>query len=766
MNKPDSPLNNIQLRESQRRILAYRRGKMGIAAVPGSGKTFTLSLLAAQLIRDVRLEDDQEILVVTLVNSAVDNFYQRVSQFITSYGLLPNLGYQVRTLHSLAHDIVRERPALVGLPENFTILDDRAADDIRNEIAVSWYRAHPEDLAGYFKDDIEEGKFAQLQRKEIPDLVQELGLAFIRTAKDRQWTPEQVSDRLEQMPVPLRLAEIGAELYADYQRALIYRSAVDFDDLIRLALQALQTDPLYLERLQYRWPYILEDEAQDSSRLQQEILSLLSGPKGNWVRVGDPNQAIYETFTTANPHYLRQFIRARGVRSEKLPNSGRSTESIIQLANFLTRWASTAHPTIEVRDALSREPAILPVGENDPQPNPTDQPEQIYLHPRAFSPEAEITAVVESLQRWLPENPTRTIAVLAPRNTRANEVVDALKAKGIEAIDDLLRSTAATRKAAGILDTVLKSLADPQNPRLLGDVYLRTTPPTEGDPDAAKRRRRNVERIRKCQAVETFIWPEPGADWLDTLDLVEKDPLAVAELAAFREQIQHWQRAVLLPIDQLVLSLGQDLFSAPVDLALNHKLAVLLRQASQNNPSWKLPELSHELEVIASNERRFIGFSSSDTGFDPEQYKGKVVVATMHKAKGLEWDRVYLLSASSYDFPAGLPGERFIAEKWFVRDELNLSAETLEQLRIAFSKDKDEWYEEGRASQAARLDYVRERLRLFYVGITRARRELVITWNTGRHKDQRPAVAFEALRGFWEQEQARQPTLPPQESDA
>jgi len=126
MNHSPSPLNTIQLRPSQKKILAYRRGKMGIAAVPGSGKTFTLSLLAAQLIREVRLEDDQEILVVTLVNSAVDNFYQRVSQFVASFGLLPNLGYQVRTLHSLAHDIVRERPTLVGLPENFTILDERA----------------------------------------------------------------------------------------------------------------------------------------------------------------------------------------------------------------------------------------------------------------------------------------------------------------------------------------------------------------------------------------------------------------------------------------------------------------------------------------------------------------------------------------------------------------------------------------------------------------------------------------------------------------
>lgn len=766
MTTPAALPPEVKLRPHQQKILRYRQGRMGIAAVPGSGKTFTLSLLAAQLIRDVQLEDDQEVLVVTLVNSAVDNFYQRVSQFITSFGLLPNLGYQVRTLHSLAHDIVRERPALVGLPENFTIIDDHTAQDIRNEIAVSWYRAHPETLEDYLKDDLDEYKLNELRRKNIPDLVQDLALAFIRTAKDRQWTPEQVLDRLEQMPVPLRLAEIGAELYADYQRALVYRSGVDFDDLIRLALKALQTDPIYLERLQYRWPYILEDEAQDSSRLQQEILSLLAGPKGNWVRVGDPNQAIYETFTTANPRYLRDFIQARGVRAEELPISGRSTPSIIQLANTLAQWTSASHPTPAVRDALAPQPVIQPVPAGDPQPNPPDQPEQVFLHPKAFSPEGEITAIVESLQRWLPENPERTVAVLAPRNTRANELVDALKGRGLEVVDDLLRSTAATRKAAGILDTVLKSLADPQNPRLLADVYARCIPHPAEDKEDLKRFRRNAERIRKCQALETFLWPEPGADWLDSLDLDDKDPQAYPELDEFRSQVQRWQKAVLLPIDQLVLSLGQELFTSPVDLALNHKLAVLLRQASQANPYWKLPELSKELEVIASNERKFIGFSSSDSGFNPDAHKGKVVVATMHKAKGLEWDRVYILSANGYDFPAGLPGESYIAEKWFIRDELNLSAETLEQLRIAFSNNKEEWYQEGAASQTARLDYVRERLRLLYVGITRARRELVVTWNTGRNKDLRPAVAFEALRGFWEQAMANRPPTPDEEGAA
>ncbi len=150
---------------------------------------------------------------------------------------------------------------------------------------------------------------------------------------------------------------------------------------------------------------------------------------------------------------------------------------------------------------------------------------------------------------------------------------------------------------------------------------------------------------------------------------------------------------LLLPIDQIMLTLAQDLFTEPADLAIAHKLAAVLRRASQTHPDWRLPELTEELAVIARNERRFLGFSEDDTGFDPDKHQGKVVVATMHKAKGLEWDRVYLMSVNNYDFPSG-DGLRPVtsSEKWFVRDNLNLEAEALAQLEAAVSSDEYAWY--------------------------------------------------------------------------
>jgi DNA helicase-2/ATP-dependent DNA helicase PcrA len=288
---------NFIPRPSQQEILKYRGGRLGIAAVPGAGKTQILSALAAQIIASGSLAGDQEVLIVTLVNSAVDNFEARVKRFFDN-PLQALYKYRVRTLHGLAHDIVREKPGHVGLDERFAIIDEREADFIRREAVKAWMSAHAESLDDYLDPNLDEHKRDWVRRDQLPEMISNLALAFIRSSKDRRLTPEKLRALLDlstssgqrRQPAPLPLAELGLEIYADYQRALTYRAAVDFDDLIRLALDILEMDEEYLERVRYRFPFILEDEAQDSSRLQQDILGLLSGPGGNWVRWAIPTR--------------------------------------------------------------------------------------------------------------------------------------------------------------------------------------------------------------------------------------------------------------------------------------------------------------------------------------------------------------------------------------------------------------------------------------------------------------------------------------------
>ena len=736
-------------RPLQSKVLKFRRGKMGVSAVPGSGKTQTLSALAAQLISENAINEEQEILVVTLVNSAVNNFSQRIEGFIENAGLLPGFGYRVRTLHGLAHDIIRERPDLVGLSNQFTIIDERDASDILDSLSSTWLRVNPGfiDLYAIPEAGEDDRKF----QKNWVEMVTEIAKSFIRVAKDLQATPNDLEQKIKQMGVSHPLLSLGLDIYQNYQRALNYRGSVDFDDLVRLALLALQQDPDFLLRLRYRFPYILEDEAQDSSRLQEEILRLMVGPKGNWIRVGDPNQAIYESFTTASPEYLINFLKEDGVSPKDLSNSGRSSIGIINLANHLIDWTRTEHPIPELRHSLIY-PLIQPSPASDPQPNPPYQPGSIYLSAQKYTPEKELAEVVKNVGHWIKENPHQTAAILVPRNERGSKVYNELLLKNIPSIE-MLNSTTSTRHTARLLADILNYLDDPTNAAKLSRIYTDVRKSMDVNGQQGDDIEQVAGLIKKCVHLEDYLAPWPGKDWIEWLGQNGCKPASINELNTFRQTIQRWQAASTLRVGQLLLTISQDIFENPSEMALVHKLARVLDRAAQNHPEWRFPQLVQELNMVASNERRFLGFTGEDTGFDPDLYQGKVVVTTMHKAKGLEWDKVYLMSASNYDFPSAEEGDSFISEKWFVRNRINLPAEAISRLKALVKGDRlGVVLEEGPASMDARFEYAAERLRLFYVGITRARKGLVITWNTGKRGESKPSLAFSALYNYWKNE--------------
>jgi DNA helicase-2/ATP-dependent DNA helicase PcrA len=732
-------------RPQQREVLNYRGGWMGVSAVPGSGKTLVLSHLGAELLSAGLMRPGQEILVVTLLNSAVENLTARLAAILEAGGLSPNQGYRVRTLHGLAHDILRERPGLAGLAEDFEIVDERISGEILEEVTQAWLDKNPTALEAFLDPDLRPERLKRVRAEQAPDLVNDLASRFIRSAKDVQLSPGELRQRLDTLPVRQPLAEMGWAIYDQYQRALGARGAIDFDDLIRFSLQVLSADPAYLERLRRRWPYILEDEAQDSSHLQEIILRTLSGPGGNWVRVGDPNQSVFETFTTASQAYLRSFMEAEGVLARFLPNTGRFTLSIMRLANRLIEWVSQEHPNVDLRGALA-SPFIQPVPSNDQQQNPPDRPEAVRFVARRLNPGEEIRFVAESLARWLPEHPDKTVAVLVPRNQTGFEMVKAVRRRQL-AFTEALLSSSSTRQVAASIGAVIAGLAEPDSPATLATAYWlwwwNHPEETRSGVDAQQVRK----LLGRCRRVEEYLWPSTGRDWLEGLSGAEVTPEIRSELAAFREQVRSWQGMALLPVDQLVLRIAQDLFREASLLATAYKLAGVLREASLDHPEWRLSELNRELAAVAQNERRFLGFSDEETGIDPESFQGRVLITTIHRAKGLEWDRVYLMSVNNYEFPSGEATDRYIFEPWYLREHLNLPAEALAQLRAAAAGDYLA-YEPSAATRQARLDYAAERLRLLYVGLTRARQELIVTWNTGRSGDLTPALPFLALQEF------------------
>ena len=734
-------------RPKQAEVLAYRRGAMGVAAVPGSGKTATLSFLAAQLLAETELADGQEILIVTLVNSAVANFARQVNEYVKDDGLLPGYGYRVRTLHSLANDIVRQKPTVAGLDEQFSIVDERESNEILADAVDAWIRRFPDAPDAFLAPDYVDKGYYRTQK--WAEILSDTARNFIRQAKDELLTPVEVLAALNRYPGELTLARSCAQIYQDYDRALAYRGAVDFQDLIRLALQVLRRDSDFLAALQQKWLYILEDEAQDSSRLQEDILRLLAGERGNWVRVGDPNQAIFETFTTADPKYLREFISAPGVEGRELPNSGRSTRSIQKLANHLIEWSlQHPHPAIRERTPLTA-PYIQPTPTGDPQPNPPDDPAAVILQGENYSATKEGLLVTESCGRWLEAHPDQTAAILVARNGRGSEIVKFLRQKGIPYVENL-NSTSTTRAVVGALARALAYLADPKQAAKLAEVYRVWRRDEREDADVAAEIKGVADGLKRIKQVEDLVAPRLS-DWLDE-SLPEEDYSELrGQMTAFRDQVASWLRAAEMPIDQLVLTIAGDIFRDVSDIATAHMVALHLAQLGETHPQMRLPDFAAELYDIAGNKRRFAGLGDDAAQFDPDAHKGKVTVTTLHKAKGLEWDRVYLISVNNYDFPSADANDSFIGEKWFIRDDLNLSAEALAQLAALKEGAEYGGYNEGFASLAARIDYAAERLRLLYVGITRARKALTITWNTGRGQATE-ATPLLALRTFWEAE--------------
>ncbi len=505
------------------------------------------------------------------------------------------------------------------------------------------------------------------------------GKAVIRTIKDSRIDLHLLRENLRAQSGSWPLLELGLHVYADYQRSLDYRGAVDFDDLIVFSLRVLESDDAFLARLQQRWPYVLEDEAQDSSHLQEQLLRTLTAANGNWVRVGDPNQAINTTFTSADTSYLSEFIERHNELSRDLPVSGRSAEPIIAAANRLIQWSQTSGEMQQEGHFLTI-PLIKPAPPGDPQPNPPAGESEVHLYAptdRPLTSVTEVDVIVRSLMRWLPDNRHRTVAVLSPTQARTYHIADALQQAGLPVDDSLMRSGSATRQAAKALAALLAYLAQPENGKALSEAWTEAWWPQKGvrlaaaahgaqtetpEPRTAEYAQDVPEEVRTFAAAlgqlrkpEDFLFPAQS-DWLEVLTWMD-DVEGFRDVAeGFRSDMQRWTQATILPIDELMLTIGNELFDEPAHLALTHHLAVLLSKLSRENDAWRLPELARELEHISQNRRRMPDFSADAEGFEPKP--GVVTVATMHGAKGLEWDRVYLTAVNTYGFPSGSEEDR------------------------------------------------------------------------------------------------------------
>ncbi|WP_165478909.1 UvrD-helicase domain-containing protein, partial [Clostridioides difficile] len=122
---------NINYREDQIPIINYDNGTMAVPAVPGAGKTFIITNLVAKLLLEQKHKGGK-ILVLTYMNSAVNNFKGRIRKILEEHKIDDTNSYEVMTIHSLAVKIIKEKPEVVMLSEDFNIADDLQKNIILN----------------------------------------------------------------------------------------------------------------------------------------------------------------------------------------------------------------------------------------------------------------------------------------------------------------------------------------------------------------------------------------------------------------------------------------------------------------------------------------------------------------------------------------------------------------------------------------------------------------------------------------------------------
>lgn len=285
------------LNPPQREAAKYLDGPLLVLAGAGSGKTRVITHKIAYLIGECGYKPGS-IAAITFTNKAAREMAERAAKLtdgVNTKGLI------VTTFHSMGLRMLREDAAFAELKPSFSILDSADAAGIVSEILKT------------------------TDKQEIRRAVSRISL----------WKNELVSPAMASQTAEDDNARVYAKIYDRYDATLRAYQAVDFDDLIRLPAQLLDTHPELREKWQNRLRHILVDEYQDTNAAQYQLLRKLTGVRAAFTAVGDDDQAIYG-WRGASADNLRQLREDYPhLHVVKLEQNYRSTVRILKAANSL-----------------------------------------------------------------------------------------------------------------------------------------------------------------------------------------------------------------------------------------------------------------------------------------------------------------------------------------------------------------------------------------------------------------------------------------------
>ena len=710
-------LLRTNLRTGQQSLANWSGGEMAVSAVPGAGKSHSLSVAAAIAIASNQLHSRRQLVIVTYTRSAAANIKNKIRDRLRDL-MLPSGGFVVHTLHGLALNIANSRKELSGLNlDNVTIVVPNVGHRIIKSAVERWISQHPveyQTLLEGVQFDGEETERLRRQSVLRTEVLPGLTHTVVREAKSSGLLPEQLKELSQNATDEYGILNIAAGLYQEYQQLMRSQDLIDYDDMILAALKVLEYQPMRL--LWQNQVYgVFEDEAQDSSPLQEKLISILAGNEElqsppNLVRVGDPNQAINSTFTPADPIYFNWFCETCKQQNSlaTMNQAGRSSKIIIDAANFVVTWVNQLwanNKTEDVQVQLPfREQKIVTVDPKDPQPDANPQPVGsgvVITNPDDIYQTVKL--IGEQAIALFTEHRDRNAAILVRENRQGRFLAEELAYLNKEH-DIKIYEISESERYSQIPGEILKLLQfidrphSPDNLKAALEVLQqRSLIPTQ-DLNAL------------ATSPEQFLYPSPLTP--PHKPQVETARRIGCNLLRARMELPHYQ---LIPF------LGMTLKYTGSELATVQKLSERVNQQITGQSSLKAT--INALEEIVSAEN-FEGVEEDND--DRYTRAGQITIITMHKAKGLDWDYVFI----PFLHQDILPGQPWIPNAGKFLGNFTLSEVARAQIRAIVHHQyvapnlpqtiplpMTAWQEAVKLKQA-------EEYRLLYVAMTRAKRLL------------------------------------------
>jgi DNA helicase-2/ATP-dependent DNA helicase PcrA len=333
-----TPDFRAELNDEQYRAVVGGDGPCLVLAGAGSGKTRVIVYRVAYLIsRGVAPED---ILLLTFTNKAAAEMMGRIARLLGEHHAA-RIGRAARvtggTFHSVANRLLREFASHIGYTARFTILDD---DDQKTLL-----KAVMRDL----------GLLDPARKFPSPAVVRD-----ILSYRTNAMVPLPVAVAKKQPRLETDLVDLE-RVMAAYDNRKRQADAMDFDDLLLRFYELLASAAGPRATLANRFRYILVDEYQDTNPLQASIVSLLSGGRGNVLVVGDDAQSIY-SFRAADVRNILHFPQLYpGAQVYKLETNYRSSVEILDLANdVIAKNANQFPKDLKSVNGSAGKPVVVP----------------------------------------------------------------------------------------------------------------------------------------------------------------------------------------------------------------------------------------------------------------------------------------------------------------------------------------------------------------------------------------------------------------------